>query len=382
MAEEEVSDEFIMIPHCGGKVTFEYEATEGGGRSVSATYSSDRPLPMAMFGVWALPSGHIVGTSATGWSGPGVPQPPSRDAFQVQIASDRETMFGRQCRSCNRYFRTNSAPFLWRQTCPYCGSRAETHYFTTPAQIRYVHYYVQKMFGGFHSDAESITIDLDEISDAAAKGLAKPTYYYEGEKQQLKFKCEACKTYTDVLGHNAYCCCCGTKNNISILKGSLETIKRQASGHAKPSDLLKLAISEFEACGRDYVEQLTKWVPATPKRKQKATSIRFHDVERFSRELREVFDIDPQQGISADELEFVRVRFFRRNLYEHRGGIVDQEYIDLSGDQKRLGQALRENEANVRNLCDIAAKMAKNIHDAFHLILPPEKKALEILSGP
>jgi hypothetical protein len=379
MAEAEVTDEFLTIPHCGGKVTFNYETIDGN-RQVSAIYSSDSPFPASMFGVWALPNGHVVGTAATGWQGQGVPPPPSSDAFEVQIASDRESMFGRHCRSCNRYFRTNSAPFLWRQTCPYCGVRATTHYFTTPAQARYVKYYVEKLFDGINSEARQTIINLDEIADDAAKGLPKPTFYYEGERQQLKFKCEVCKTYTDVLGHYAYCCCCGTKNNIAVLRESLNLIKNQSAGHPRPSDLLKLCVSEFESCGRDYVGQLAKWIPATPKRKQRALAIRFHDVDRFSRELSELFDIDPQRGISADDLAFARTRFFRRNLYEHRGGVVDQEYIDLSGDQKRLGQALRETDGNVRSLCDIVTKLALNIHEGFHSILPPEQKALDVLA--
>lgn len=380
MAEEKLDDEFVLIPHCGGKVTFTFERSERGVQA-SASHVFESPFPASMFGVWALPNGKVVGTGATGWQGPGVPPPPSADAIEVQIASDRESMFGRHCHQCDKYFRTNSAPFLWRQTCPYCGTRAPTHIFTTPAQARYVRHYVGKLFEGVNTDASEITIDLDEISDAAAKGIEKPTFYYEGEKQQLKFKCESCKTYTDVLGHYAHCCCCGTKNNVAVLRNSLERIKGQASAHAKPSDLVKLAISEFESCGRDYVEQLAKRIPATPKRKQRIALIRFHDTARFSHELKEIFDIDPQQGISPDDLEFARIRFFRRNLYEHRGGIVDQEYIDLSGEQKRLGQALRETDANVRSLCDIILKMAANIHESFHLILPPEKKALEILSG-
>ena len=205
-------------------------------------------------------------------------------------------------------------------------------------------------------------------------------FYYEGEKQQLKFKCESCRVYTDVLGYYAYCCCCGTKNNIAILQKNLNRFKEQTNNYPKPSDLLKLAVSEFEACGRDYVSQLASRVPATPKRKQRIAAIRFHDIERFSCELKDVFDIDPQAGISPDEIQFARIRFLRRNLYEHRGGVVDQNYIDLSGEKKRLGQALSETDSNVRHLADIILKMAINIHETFHLILPPEKKALDVLT--
>ena len=185
MAEEELDDEFVLIPHCGGRVTFNFDRSESGTQ-VSASHIFDSPFPASMFGVWALPNGKVVGTGATGWHGAGVPRPPSADSIEVQIASDRETMFGRHCHGCDRYFRTNSAPFLWNQTCPYCGKRAPTHFFTTPAQSRYVQHYIKKMIDGLNSDLNEVTIDLDKISDAVARGLEKPVFLLRRGKAAIK----------------------------------------------------------------------------------------------------------------------------------------------------------------------------------------------------
>ena len=54
------------------------------------------------------------------------------------------------------------------------------------------------------SDTDRVTIDLDAAAEAAVKGVETPKYYYDGEKQQLKFNCTACHQTTDVLtGHYA-----------------------------------------------------------------------------------------------------------------------------------------------------------------------------------
>jgi hypothetical protein len=108
----------------------------------------------------------------------------------------------------------------------------------------------------------------------------------------------------------------------------------------------------------------------TPKRRTQAEKIRFHELDRTSAELKEVFDIDIFAGMTKDDISFAIQRFLRRNIYEHKAGVVDQEYLDRSNDNKIAGQKIEERPGNVRNLVEIILKMAANLDDGFLSIVP------------
>lgn len=66
--------------------------------------------------------------------------------------------------------------------------------------------------------------------------------------------------------------------------------------------------------------------------------------------------------------------FYRRHVYEHKGGEADEKYIEDSGDTSvRPKQALRENQESAHRIAGLVLKMAGNLHKAFHEILPPEE---------
>ena len=118
----------------------------------------------------------------------------------------------------------------------------------------------------------------------------------------------------------------------------------------------------------------------TPGRKKKAKAIRFHDLERMSESLREVFDIRVTKGIGEDDLRFIRMMFQRRHVFEHSGGVADQKYLKQSGDTTvRLGEAIRETKKNAGRCADILLVMATRFHEGFHAILPVDGKALKVL---
>ena len=52
-----MAKDFEEIAHCGGKITFRLRTNEEGQRSYQVTYSGDRPVPMSLLAVYALPQG-------------------------------------------------------------------------------------------------------------------------------------------------------------------------------------------------------------------------------------------------------------------------------------------------------------------------------------
>lgn len=64
--------------------------------------------------------------------------------------------------------------------------------------------------------------------------------------------------------------------------------------------------------------------------------------------------------------------FYRRHVYEHNGGEVDQKYLDDSGDTTVcLKQHIHETLQDAHGLLSSLVKMARNIHSTFHELFPP-----------
>jgi hypothetical protein len=89
-------------------------------------------------------------------------------------------------------------------------------------------------------------------------------------------------------------------------------------------------------------------------------------------DLKGVFDIDIVNGLSAADVEFAKLMFHRRHVYEHKGGEADEKYIAESGDASvRLKQALRETQESAHRTASLVSRMATNLQRGFHELLPP-----------
>ena len=77
------------------------------------------------------------------------------------------------------------------------------------------------------------------------------------------------------------------------------------------------------------------------------------------------------KGVDEADIALCNLMFHRRHLYAHKGGIADQKYLVESGDTTvQLGQLIRETQENVHRLMSPLVKIARNLHDGFHLVIP------------
>jgi len=136
-----IAGEFEEIGHSGGKVIFTVVTDEHGRRGYQVAWEHCRPVPAALFAVYAIPQGVAVGTIQLGGIGQQWNPPPIPGCFPVFIASDSQGKFGHQCPRCAGYWRTSGGASI----CPYCGVRAERHGFLTEAQRVYVARYCERL---------------------------------------------------------------------------------------------------------------------------------------------------------------------------------------------------------------------------------------------
>jgi hypothetical protein len=374
--------EFQEIAHCGGKFIVTVSTDANGHRGVGFGVKCSLPHPAAWFAVYALPQGTPVAMIQLG----GIGQPwnprPYPDCLPVFIGSDSLGLFGHECPACKVYWRSNAVPALWNLTCPYCGTSGETHYFLTPGQRRFVEAVCELTKKAVNADTDGEhTIDMDQVADEVAKTGERPSFYYTEKTQQNHYTCAACGEADDILGRYGYCSCCGTRNDLQELTGTIGSINTKTRERHTAKEPLEEAVPDavgaFDSMARQYAKQLAKWVPMKPERRAALEAALFHNLKK-AEDLKAWFGIDLFQGLDASDEAFIRLMFHRRHVYEHNGGEVDQKYLDDSGDKTvQLKQSLREPAENVFRTTGLILRMARNLHEGFHELFPPMEIPIE-----
>jgi len=362
--------EFEEIGHSGGQIIFDVRTNTEGRRSYQITFTSSRPVPVVMSAVYALPQGEPVDTIQLGGIGQPWNPPPIPGCFPVFIASDSHGKFGHNCPQCKGYWR--SGP--WPSMCPYCATTAPDHQFLSEAQLRYVHHYCEVLSNALDSGADGkVVIDMDVVADAVRGAGEKPAFYVSEQSQQRKFTCQACGQFNDILGRFGYCSACGTRNDLADFEGQVvETIRGRLNDGTTPEDCLRDAVASFDSFMAQIAKQLVALVPLTERRKSRLSKQRFYDVEEIQTTFKNWFDIDVFAGMKEEEVRSVARMFYRRHVYEHTGGEVDQKYLDDTGDTTvRLKQRIHETKQDVHSFLGSLVKMARNVHRMFHELFPP-----------
>jgi hypothetical protein len=368
--------EFQEVAHCGGKVIVIVSTDLTGRRGVSFRVEHSSPRPAAWFAVYALPQGIPVAMIQLGGIGQPWNPAPYPSCVPVFVGSDSQGLFGHQCPTCKGYWRSQAVPPTWNLTCPYCGVSADAHQFLTPGQRRFVEAVCELTVKAYNADKDGEhVIDMDQVADDVAKTSERPAFYYTEESQQNHYTCTACGGADDILGRYGYCSCCGTRNDLQELTREIETVNAKTRERLEKGEPLEEAVPDavgaFDSAARQYAKQLAKWVPMRPERRTVLEGALFHNLKRVE-DLKPWFGIDLFDGLDAADAAFIRRMFYRRHVYEHNGGEVDQKYLDDSGDTSvRLKQALRETPEDVFRTTGLVLRMAHNLHEGFHELFPP-----------
>lgn len=340
------------------------------------TWQHQRPVPAALFAIYALPQGIPVAPIRLGGIGQPWNEPPYPGCVPVFISSDSKGKFGHQCPRCDGYWRADGGV----RVCPYCCARGAGHEFLTAAQIAYVQQYCARLTAALNDDQDGDhLIDMDAVADALGKDGDKPPFYYAEEGQQNQFTCNECECFNDILGTYGYCSRCGTRNDFQELeKTTIPRLRARINAGGPYEQCVKDAVSGFDSFAGHYMRQLVDKVPLTPARRARVEKIRFHNLKGVAAEFKSIFDIDILADMKTADVEFAALMFHRRHVYEHNGGEADEKYIADSGDASvRPKQALHETQESAHRIASLVTKMAANLHKGFHEIFPPEQGPID-----
>jgi len=256
--------EFQEIAHCGGKFIVTIAEDASGRRGVQLGVEHTRPLPAALFRVWAaLPQGLPVSGSLT-----------HTPCLPVFIGSDTHGLLGHRCPACEGYWRSQTVPDTWDITCPYCGTSGKTFQFLTAEQVRFVRAVCELAVAAYAADeVGQHVIDMDPVADqVAAKPTERPRFYYTEQSQQNRYTCDACGAEDDILGRYGYCSSCGTRNDLQELTRDIKAIQAKTRERHDAKEPLERAVvdavSAFDSAARQYAKQLAERVPMKPERRE------------------------------------------------------------------------------------------------------------------
>lgn len=358
------------IPAGGGRVSYLVDAKEGIAFEVSGFMRALYFVALSMDGrkiLCTVPAEGIGHVSV-------YPQP----SVLACIQSDEQGLWGRNCPRCEKYFRTNHiVPEMTH--CPYCAEVAPSIAFISKDQRVYLTS-CYDAFAHAYRERKTASIGEENVSDV------KSAWHYSEVKQQFHFKCDTdkCGTETDILGDYGFCPRCGRTNARKLFNEEIdrmlgrwqETKQNVADRKARGEvweDLTVKSLFAFEPFAKHVRLQLFLF-PMTTRRRKQLEDLSFQKPLLANEYLINWFDIgllewpgnatSPKRTIPPDEVAFIKKMVQRRHLLTHSRGIVDQEYLDLSGDTSfALGERIQVGSAEAKRFIERVREMGLNLLD-------------------
>jgi len=298
--------------------------------------------------------------------------------FSIPLPTDNEGYLGRECPSCAGYFKIVPGTGLKNVTaciCPYCGHRADQRHFATRDQIEYVKSVViRKVADAFFKDLKSLEFDIKPrgglgigISMRVKPGRLRPIHRYREKRLETHVECSNCTLRYAVFGVFAFCPDCGQHNSLQILRKNLELVQKMLDMAASADreltehfveNALEDCVSTFDGFGREICRVYAK-ASTDPGSAQKLS---FQNLERARKKLSKLFGLDLAAGLTDDEWGRAIRSFQKRHLLAHKMGVVDEEYVRMSGDvDAAVGRKIKIDPNEVRELVRIVDKLAEQL---------------------
>ncbi len=293
------------------------------------------------------------------------------DKVNVPIPTDENGMLGRECptEDCLGYFKLKPGTGLTgpglKCHCPYCGHSGNPDTFSTKEQIEYAKSVVFRQF------TEAVRKDLKQFEfDRPAKGAfgigfsmkllpgnLPPIRHYREQQLETDVVCDNCTLQYSVFGAFAFCPDCKIHNSFQILQQNLELVEKQISladtlddadfRRHLIEDALENCVSAFDGFGRETC-RVRAHLSSKP---DAAQSVSFQNLEKAHQQLAKLFPIDFKASVDPEIWRTTERGFFKRHLVSHRSGIVDEAYMNQSGDASaKVGRRIAISSDEVREL--------------------------------
>jgi uncharacterized Zn finger protein (UPF0148 family) len=312
----------------------------------------------------------------------------------VQIPIDNDGYFDRRCPSgaCQSDFKILFEDWKNKVSdaqvfCPICREEAEAVEWNTPDQVEYIRQIAVNRISGIIDNA--LSQDARDFNRRQPPGFIKISMAYKSGAPSLvvpisaadelrqQFSCEKCGCRYSSLGAAFFCPACGHNSAESTFEQTLEAIQKslavlpairvavQAASNADAAknterEILENSMGRIVGAFQRVVETLFDRTPgaATTRRRKNV----FQNLPESSALWRTASGKGYEDFLSSIEMCDLLRLIQQRHLLAHSEGIVDQDYINKSGDKTyAVGQRLVIQETTVVRTAYLVSKLVKEL---------------------
>jgi hypothetical protein len=275
-----------------------------------------------------------------------------------------------------------------RAYCPVCRHESDPTEFNTAELKAYIADVAQAYAAGLIDQTMSEAAEAFNRSQPRNSFISMSMSYEPGaalivlpataaDAMRQKFVCETCGCRYASIGAAFFCPACGHNSaqttfdqTLSLVRNNLATLDTIAGTIADHSDLdmakdfrrelleasIGRLVSAFQRLSEAIFDQLPNRSQFNPRRNV------FQNIQESSDLWQQAGKDRYEDVLDPKEFRDFTILFQRRHLLQHREGVVDQAYIDKSGDRAyALGQRIVVSPNDVQRLADITQKLAQHL---------------------
>lgn len=316
-------------------------------------------------------------------------------SISIPISSDKDGYVDRQCPSdnCKYSFKVYSED--WRNLfkdeavrCPLCGYSSEAVNFVTEEQreaareqaINHAHHVLgtalRSSVQSFnHTQNNNSLFQIKMSVSGGSQGHYPVLPISAKEILELKVVCDQCGARYAILGSAFFCPNCGQNSVEQTFEGSLRKIESKLnyldeiraaipdkdSAELACRSLVETALSDCVVSFQFFCECL---YDKSPNKQSKIPQNVFQKIDVGESLWQVLFGESYSNWLNQGEIDQLICQFQRRHLLAHKEGIVDQKYIDKSGDHTyKVGQRIVVNATDVKDVVNVITKITNKIKE-------------------
>lgn len=312
----------------------------------------------------------------------------------TDIQADEKGYIDKQCpaEECEFIFKVNEKDWadifkdeaVW---CPMCRHEAPADQWFTKAQVE-------------HAQEEALAVVHGKINNALRSGARKfnrqqpknsfismsmkvsggPSRTHTipaeaAELMQLEIQCEECSSRFAVVGSAYFCPACGHNSvtrtfsdslrKIQAKKDNVDVVRKALSDSVGIDEAELTCRSMLETCISDGVVAFQKYCEGLYSQFGSAPFNAFQRLDQASSLWEQAIQKGFDYWLTDEELAKLSVLYQKRHLLAHNEGIVDERYIERSGDARyKAGQRIVIRETDIEFLVEALRKLSEGIEQS------------------
>jgi uncharacterized Zn finger protein (UPF0148 family) len=313
-----------------------------------------------------------------------------REPVRLPIDTDADGYFDRECPDKECQFQFKVVVSEWgdgfegkQMYCPLCGTLAPADHFWTQEHLAQARQQALRHFSGRIGQAMARGARSFNARQPRG-GFITMSFEYKGpthvpalvpveaaEEMQLKIACEKCGVHFAVIGSAFFCPKCGHSSAVRMFNDALAKIEAKVehldravqavaqvdkdAAELTRRSLLESGVADAVVAFQRLMEERYR---AQASASQKLPQNVFQRLTDGSALWKAAGCPAYSDVLAATELARLNTHFHRRHLLAHKDGIVDEQYIQRSGDTKyAVGQRVVVRPEHVTELVKLVRKL-------------------------